>query len=275
MEHDCSKCKAVFRSQSEYYKHANNCSEVLQPLICETCNIELVSRAGLKKHMEKCKANSEEHKEDCLNGPDCKFLKQSRCSYNHDKPNAQPWQRVQNRRRGRQQGGRQGGQPGEQQKQFREQVRPQQEVQPRQQRPRQQAQSGQQLPRQQVQSRQQVPRPRQQVQSSQKDIECRNGLGCYYWKHDRCHFYHSGRRPLSSHGGDRRDARQGLDSRQPRRGLDSRRQSQDLDSRQHRRNDGPAQTRPCKFGAGCDRILSCGFLHLAKDFLSSRGGRRN
>ena len=282
IEYDCANCKVFFKSQSDYYKHANNCSVVIEPLICDTCNIELVSKAGLKKHMEKCndnsrksKASREEPKEDCLNGPDCRFLKQNRCLYNHNEPNGQPWQRVQGRRQGRQQ--------GRQQKQTREQVQPRQQVQSRQQAPRQQA-PRQQAPRQQVQSRQNVPRqqvkprqqaPRQQVQSRQKDIECRNGPGCYYWKYNRCHFLHSGRRPLSTHSVNSRDVRQGLDSRQPCGGLDSRRQGQDLDSRQHRRDDGPAEARPCKFGAGCDRILTCGFLHLAKDFLSSQGGRRN
>jgi hypothetical protein len=54
-----------------------------------------------------------------------------------------------------------------------------------------------------------------------------------------------------------------VDSRQGHKGQESR---QFNDSR---------QGKPCKFGAGCDRILNCGFLHSAKDFLSVQGGRRN
>ena len=48
---DCSECKVVFKTQDDYYKHANNCSKVLQPLMCENCNVELISKAGLKKHI--------------------------------------------------------------------------------------------------------------------------------------------------------------------------------------------------------------------------------
>ena len=46
---DCSKCKATFKTRDDFYNHANNCSEVIAPLMCEKCNIELVSKAGLKK----------------------------------------------------------------------------------------------------------------------------------------------------------------------------------------------------------------------------------
>ena len=267
IEFDCSKCTMIFKSQTDYYKHANICSQVIEPLICEHCNIELVSKAGLKKHVEKCQtksSNREEYNEACTNGPDCRFLKQNRCLYNHDEHNDQPWQRAQHRRQGRQEKRQQ----RQQQVQQRKQVHPRQQVQQRQQlQPREQVQSRQPVqPRQQVHQRQQVQQrqpnqQRQQDQSRQQDIKCRNGSGCIFWKHDRCNFLHSGPRP------------QGVDSRRPRRGVDSREQRQGLDSRPSRQDDD--QTRPCKFGARCDRILSCGFLHLAKDFLSSQGGRRN
>ena len=85
MEFDCTKCKVTFKTQSDYYEHANNYSQVIQPLICENCNIELLSKAGLKKHIEKCKAkstnktssNKAESEEACNNGPDSRFLKQN------------------------------------------------------------------------------------------------------------------------------------------------------------------------------------------------------
>jgi hypothetical protein len=267
IDFDCIECKATFKSQSDYYEHANNCSQVLDPLICDNCNIELVSKAGLKKHMEKCQAmstksssNMAESEEACTNGPDCKFLKQNRCLYNHDEPNKQPWQRVQRRRQGRQEGRKE----GRQQRQPREQVQPQQQP-----------------PRKQVQSRQQP--PRQRVQSRQEDQECRNGPSCIYWKYDRCNFLHSGpklqsrrrqgvgSRPICQ-GVDSRPSRQAEDSRPSRQGVDSRPGRQGVDSRPSRQG---VDSRPCKFGARCDRILSCTFLPLAKDFLSSQGGRRN
>ena len=66
IEFDCTKCKAIFKSKADFYDHANKCSQVLDPLLCEKCNIELVSKAGLKKHIEKCKAKSttKHHMED-------------------------------------------------------------------------------------------------------------------------------------------------------------------------------------------------------------------
>ena len=110
IEYDCTMCKTIFKSQSDYYEHANKCDQVIEPLICEKCNIELISKAGLKKHTEKCKAKSTnktssnrvESAEACHNGPDCRFLKQNRCLYHHDEPSGEPWQRVQPRRKGRQ-----------------------------------------------------------------------------------------------------------------------------------------------------------------------------
>ena len=257
MKFDCTKCKVTFKSQSDYFEHANNCSQVIEPLICENCNIELVSKAGLKKHVEKCQAKvtkssskRAESEEPCTNGPECRFLKQNRCLYYHDEPNEEPWQRAQPRRHDRHS--------------------------------RQQVQSKQ----QQVQPRQQPPRHR--VQSSQQDKKCKNGPGCIYWKHDKCNFLHTGPRlqgveSRSRHQGvdsrpsregvDSRPSRQGVDSRPSRQGVDSRPSRQGLERRQHRQV--ADQARPCKFGSRCDRILSCAFLHLAKDFLSIQGGRRN
>ena len=272
MEFDCTQCKVTFKTQSDYYEHANNCNQVIEPLICEKCNIELISKAGLKKHIEKCQAkstsksssNRADSEEACTNGPDCRFLKQNRCLYHHDEPSKEPWQRVQPRRKGRQQ---------------KRQLQSRQQVQSRQQPPLQQVQPRQEPPRQRVQPREQP--PRHHVQSHQQDEECRNGPGCIYWKYDRCNFLHTGLRPSrqsvdsrpSRQGVDSRPSRRGVDSRPSRRGVDSRPSRQGEESRQRRGDEGRAK--PCKFGARCDQILTCGFLHLAKDFLSCQGGRRN
>ena len=269
--HDCSSCQKTFKTQDDVYKHANKCHVINGPYMCNKCNRELVSKAGLAKHIERCKGEEnleEEYNEACTNGPDCKFKRQNRCLYRHDESDEQPWQKVQSRRQGKQQA---------------RQQQPRQQVQSRQQQPGQQGLLRQQQPRQQVQSRQKL--PRQQVQSRQQD-ECRNGLGCIYWKYNRCHFTHSGPRPRhsvdsrqsrgsvdsrrSSGSVDSRQSRGSVDSRQSRGGLDSRQSQGGLDSRQHNSR----TEKPCKFGSGCDRILSCGFLHSAKDFLSAQGGRR-
>ena len=214
--------------------------------------------------------NKEVSTEPCANGPDCRFLRQNRCLYEHKEPSDQPWERVQPRRQGRKQN------------QTRQQPHPRQQHQPRQQQ--QQGQSHQQLPRQQL-PRQQIPRqqlprqqyPRQQLPRQhlprQQLQECRNGPGCIFWKHDRCNFSHSGARQQIRQGVDSRQHGQGLDSRQNGRGLDSRQNRQGLDSR--RQDEDASQAKPCKFGARCDRILSCGSLHLAKDFLSVQGQRTN
>ena len=96
IEFDCTKCKTFFKSPSDFYEHANKCAQIIEPLICDNCNIDLVSKAGLKKHIEKCQAKSTESssEEACTNGPDCKFLKQNRCLYYHDVRNKQPWQKF-------------------------------------------------------------------------------------------------------------------------------------------------------------------------------------
>ena len=52
---DCIKCHTKFTSQEDVYKHANTCSEIIAPFMCEKCNRELISKAGLEKHMTKCK----------------------------------------------------------------------------------------------------------------------------------------------------------------------------------------------------------------------------
>ena len=90
---DCTKCHAIFKSQDDVYKHANVCSKVIAPLMCEKCNCELISKAGLKKHMERCKGDqqpnsskkpqNQQSKEKCTNGPKCRFFKENRCLFFH------------------------------------------------------------------------------------------------------------------------------------------------------------------------------------------------
>ena len=100
---DCSKYHATFKSQEDVYKHANDCSEVVGPFLCDMCNRELISSSGLKKHMDRCKGYempAKKSKEECWNGAECKFLKYNRCSYSHpEKPTSEePWKTVQGRR---------------------------------------------------------------------------------------------------------------------------------------------------------------------------------
>ena len=101
---DCTKCHAIFKSQDDVYKHANVCSKVLAPLMCEICNCELISKAGLKKHMERCKRDqqpnsskkhpNQQSKEKCTNGPKCRFFKENRCLFFFTKNNtASIWKR--------------------------------------------------------------------------------------------------------------------------------------------------------------------------------------
>ena len=94
---DCPKCKVTFKSQDDIYRHANVCSEVIEPLMCEKCNRELISKAGLEKHKERCngfempasthKPKQKQSDEKCTNGPKCRFLKEKRCLFSHKEHN--------------------------------------------------------------------------------------------------------------------------------------------------------------------------------------------
>ena len=111
---DCPKCHITFKSEEDIYKHANVCSEVLDPIICEKCNCELITKAGLEKHVKRCKGENrpgftktkqQQSKEKCTNGPMCRFLKENRCLFVHNEQNRkhsgrsqEPWQTVQRRR---------------------------------------------------------------------------------------------------------------------------------------------------------------------------------
>ena len=94
---DCSKCQITFKSQEDVYKHANTCSEVIEPIMCDKCDRELITKAGLEKHRERCKGDArpsssnkskqKQSKEKCINGPKCKFLKENRCLFVHIEEN--------------------------------------------------------------------------------------------------------------------------------------------------------------------------------------------
>ena len=70
---------------------------LLNHLYVQKCNRELISKAGLKKHMERCtggetpvsshKQKQQPSKEKCTNGPKCKFLKEKRCLFVHKEQN--------------------------------------------------------------------------------------------------------------------------------------------------------------------------------------------
>ena len=92
-------CHKTFKSQDDVYKHANMCHEIIEPLMCDKCNQELISKAGLKKHMERYKGDVDERlasshkpkqqqsKDKCTNGPKCRFLKEKRCLFVHKEQN--------------------------------------------------------------------------------------------------------------------------------------------------------------------------------------------
>ena len=221
---NCPKCKVSFKTKEDIYKHANDCSEVIEPFMCNKCNCELISKAGLKKHTKRCQGvvGHDINQDECKNGPSCWFLKHNKCNYKHSQPNEQPWQKVQHKRHGRQQGRQQLQQQG-QQKQLGQQ----------------QQQSGRQQP--------------WQDQSRSKSIPCKNGPRCSFLRDNRCLFLHD----KQQHGQPRPDSRQ----------LSR--------SGAQKRNVSQSQVKPCKFGSRCDKGMRCEYLHLAKDFLPAKGGRRN
>ena len=239
---DCSKCHTTFKSQEDIYKHANTCSEVIEPFMCEKCNRELISKAGLEKHMERCqveerpaknnKTKQQPSKEKCTNGPKCRFLKEDRCLFAHNERNQKHSDRDHKKNT-----------------QLNCHV------------------CKEKFNNQQAKHNHKcIQHDKKSVQEKRKNTECNRGPSCFRLAEGSCWFKHSSVPNRPGQQGQRSAGSQGLDSRKQRQGLDS---------RQDRRNDDSSQARPCRFGARCDRILSCGFLHLAKDFLSSQGGRRN
>ena len=100
---DCLKCHTTFKSQDDVYKHANVCTKVIEPFICNKCNRELISKTGLNKHMERCKREERDATKaqvECWNGTQCKFFRYNKCSYFHPQKSRseEPWQTVDRRR---------------------------------------------------------------------------------------------------------------------------------------------------------------------------------
>ena len=85
------------------------------------------------------------------------------------------------------------------------------------------------------------------IQSTKPTVTCRNGPTCSYLARGRCHFdHHTNNRHKE---GEREIRRPNKASRQSDQGRMQ--QSDRL---------------PCKFGADCDRVLNCPFLHSLQDF---------
>ena len=105
-----------------------------------------------------------------------------------------------------------------------------------------------------VQNRRQRPHQTQMLEKKKQDWKdvCKNGSSCKYWRENLCNFFHQQHREhirektntQFRRGGGREDA-------------------------------SPSQLRQCKYGDRCDQGMSCSYLHLAQDFLSSQGGRKN
>ena len=150
--YDCDKCKTNFKSQEDVYSHANKCDKIIGPFMCDNCNRELISKAGLTKHIEKCHGDKPSQSEHGKNGPNCRFLKAKRCLFRHDQRQEEPWTLIQQKRQRRQ------VQAPSQHKKFQQQHR--------------------------------QAKHQQQRQSAQQKSVCRNGPGCIFLKHNRCNFKH-------------------------------------------------------------------------------------
>ena len=108
---------------------------------------------------------------------------------------------------------------------------------------RRQKQQPRQLPRQHQQK--EHPRQQQNKQIKKQSLDaCRNGPSCKFHKDNRCMFSHETKR-------------------------------QQIKSSDRKQYGQSSQLKPCKFGSRCDRVSECGFLHLAKDFLPAKGGKKN
>ena len=207
--------------------------------MCNKCDRELISKAGLKKHRERCQGVDgqdvqalivDSQLDECRNGPSCWFLKHNKCSFQHDEPKEMPWKKVQPMRHSRQHG-------------YQQKQEQQQHVQPKQQGQKQQHQP-------QQQPRKQQPKQRH---TRSESIICKNGPRCRFLRDDKCLFLHE----KQQHQQPRQD------SRQP------------SSSGAQNKNVSTNQLKPCKFGPRCDKGMRCEYLHLPKDFLPVKGGRKN
>ena len=216
----CLMCSEVSKSKQSFKEHKAKHQKELDIIInhtstdrylCKECNISFGIRDDYLQHLLDKHRNRKNHGgksnpkdsyeyDECKNGPSCKWLKYNRCNFEHPQ---EPWKTVQSRKKT--QNPRQQQQPKERQQQ----------------------------PRQNQQQR------RQQHQVDNKIPTCTNGPSCYYFKQQRCNFYHSAK--------------------------PNQRGALKLSGQTN-------QLRQCKFGSNCD---NCGFLHLPTDFLPMKGGRRS
>ena len=147
--------------------------------MCDRCNRVLISKAGLKKHMERCQEVQVAPKEIevCQNGPDCCYLREDRCRYRHDQTREKPWIIIQNRRQGRKSHVNQHQARSHQQsKQQKKPINPQHHN---------KNQHG----------------PKQHGRHGQTKDVCRNGPSCIFLKHNKSNFFHKQseqRRPMTS-----------------------------------------------------------------------------
>ena len=106
-------------------------------------------------------------------------------------------------------------------------------------------------PRRQRQDIQKHKQEHNQNNKKQQDV-CRNGYSCKYKKNNRCIFIHEEARKQHTNQSTRKThSSSGQD-----------------------KSESQSHLRPCKFGNRCNQGMSCDYLHLAKDFLPMKGGRR-
>ena len=225
---NCLMCPEVSNIKQRFREHKARHQSELDVIeyhrTCTDCNITFKSRDEKLEHLlakhrpqkgagEKSIPSHAKDQDECKNGPSCQWLKNNRCSFKHSE---QPWQTVHHRRH--------------------------------------KQQSKQQSQHQQKQHSQQQSRQQKQPRSFQQEEEmehCWNGLSCKFQKQGRCKFSHE----KSRYQQKKQAGRQSRAS-------------------EHNHSDWSSQLKPCKFGNRCDKGMSCTYLHLPKDFLSSKGGRR-
>ena len=97
------------------------------------------------------------------------------------------------------------------------------------------------------------------TQSTKNTVTCRNGPSCSYLARGRCHFdHHTGNR---HNEGEEDVMRTNRTRRQPDQGREGQSSARAGQGRRQQ-----SERLPCKFGADCDRVPNCPFLHSLRDF---------
>ena len=179
----CKQCgvKCNDKSLLDNHVETNHIKKTnIKQMKCIYCEHTVESEAELTKHYEekhitkkhnKTKYSQQDAQTKCRNGPNCRYLKDNRCNYQHDEPKRNQQRREPSSKH----------QSGEEKR--REQ--PWQAVQPR--RHHKESRQGTQLPG--------------RIGGAQNLNACRNGPSCKFLRDNRCSFYHSqareqGRQPL-------------------------------------------------------------------------------